>query len=192
MANAIIPNFIVKRISEKVGFMIMFRDGTGDVYILTNVSKELHNDPVKVLPTLNLKPSYRAGITEDGLFVMQSLTDLSSKGDILSEKITNMISKRETTMLNEGFLSPDVLLGIELHNVIKLQKDRDASLPELTLDQLKHHAKRSLTDKILIEKKEFCESNGYVMDSKNARINLANKFKMSLESSDVVSLPTPK
>lgn len=177
MSNSIVPNFIIKRVSEKIGFLIMFRDGTGNCYVLPEITAALHNDPVNELPKLKLKPSYKATIDKDGRFQVQLLSEkVTAKNTVLSRDITTMINKEELTFLNKGFLSPDVLIGIALSDIDDQDIERDSSLPSLTETEKLKLATRSLTESMIRASEERAKVRGTSYNSDIARANLLSRF----------------
>jgi isocitrate dehydrogenase len=75
--NYIMPQFLHKKTSD--GFLIMFRNNTGDVYLLTEISQELHNNFTVELPRSGIQPRYKVSIDDNGDLVVNAYVDSNSR-----------------------------------------------------------------------------------------------------------------
>jgi hypothetical protein len=175
MANYCVPPFIVKKVSKTDGFLIMFRNSTGDIYVLKNVSKELHNDPATELPKMGISPRYRAARdSSTGCFTVHSLSDFTGDDKILTEKIYKLINSADLSFLNEGFVSPEILVSIAMSNLAKLKGDE---IQDLSLAEKEDLARGMVTTKLLDEQEELAKEYAIsTFNSSNARNKLLSRL----------------
>ncbi len=185
MAHSVIPNFIIK--STKYGFLMMFRNGTGHIYIVPKLTAALHNDPVNELPKTGIKPHYIASLNKQtGRFQIDLADNHSLEGvgktreTCMSRDILNMINKEDTAFLNEGFLSPELLVGLQLSKVDRLAKGCKA-LEDLTEGQKASLASSMVLNEIITSDEELAKESGFIYNSNSARQRLMSRFSKSTD-----------
>jgi hypothetical protein len=116
MAHALIGSFLVKSLGKK-GFLLMFRDGTGDIYIVPEISVELGNNPHTEIPKMGLKPSYTLGLNNLGRLDVKQTRTIKAEEKACQPMILALLKKETFSDLNRGYLNPELLRGIALHNI---------------------------------------------------------------------------